>query len=124
MRLDNRTEKTVKWIARISAAIVVLFGLPFYFGYGNPMPFIDPAHSFMENLWLTVFPLMFIGLILGWKFEKIGGYLIAVPITIGLAANLLVYKELTLHMLIPLFIGMLYLTVGYSNSNTNVRSGA
>ena len=121
MRLINRIEKTVRWIARISASIVVLFGLPFYFGYGNPLPFVNPIHSIMDNLWLTVFPLMFIGLILGWKFEKIGGYLVVAPITVGLVLNLLIYKELTYYMLIPLVIGVLYLTAGYGKATTKVQ---
>lgn len=118
--LNIRTVKTIRWIARISAVIVVLFGLPFYFGYGNPLPFIDPTYSIIENLWLTVFPLMFIGLVLGWKFEKIGGYLIVAPIIAGLVVNLLIYKELIFHMLISLFIGVLYLTIGYSKAATNI----
>lgn len=95
------------------ALAIILFGLPFYFGYGNPLPFISPAYSLWDNTWLTVFPLMFIGLGLGWRYEKIGGYLVIVPVTIGLLLGLITEAELVVHMLVPLIPGVLYLVYGY-----------
>ncbi len=52
MKLNKRTFKTLKWTARIFALAILLFGLPFYFGYGNPLPFIDPEATVWENTWL------------------------------------------------------------------------
>jgi len=103
----------MKWTARTIALAVIIFGLPFYFGYGNPLPFIDPEYGFLDNFWLTIFPLMFIGLGLGWKYEKLGGYLITIPLTIGLLLVLIMEKEFIGFMLIPLSSGILYLMVGH-----------
>jgi hypothetical protein len=113
MKKEEKYLNIIKWTARIIAAGVILFGLPFYFGYGNPLPFINPDYKFFDNLWLTIFPLMFIGLGLGWKFEKIGGYIVTISLSIGLIATLIMEKELIWFMLIPLASGILYLIHAY-----------
>lgn len=104
---------TLKWVTRISALVVILFGLPFYFGYGNPLPFICSEYSLMQNFWLVVFPLMFIGLGFGWKFEKIGGILVTVPIVTGIALELIIEREIPIPVIIPLIIGILYLITSF-----------
>jgi hypothetical protein len=114
MKLDPSHHKLVKWTARITALAILLFGLPFYFGYGNPLPFINPEYTFWDNTWLTIFPLMFIGLGLGWRYQRIGGYLIIIPISIGLLLGLILEAELISHILVPLIPGILYLVAGYS----------
>lgn len=105
--------KVIRWMIRIFALVIVLFGLPFYFGYGNPIPFTNPSYKLYDNLWLVIFPLMFIGLILGWKNEKIGGFLITIPILIGFTISMLLGQGIAIHMLIPLSIGILYLITGH-----------
>jgi hypothetical protein len=45
MRLNGKQLKIVRWSARIIALAVILLVLPFYFGYGNPLPFINPDYS-------------------------------------------------------------------------------
>lgn len=115
MKLSPNRLRVVKWTARILALAIILFGLPFYFGYGNPLPFINPEYTLWDNVWLSIFPLMFIGLGLGWKYEKIGGYLITIPITVGLLLGLILESELIFHMLIPLIVGVMYLVVGYGH---------
>ncbi|MFA7710652.1 MAG: hypothetical protein WCY30_06070 [Candidatus Neomarinimicrobiota bacterium] len=107
----------IKWTARILALIVIGFGLPFYFGYGNPLPFINPEYTIWDNTWLTIFPLMFIGLGLGWKFEKTGGFLVSVPILIGFVIGLIFESDLSLHMIIPLLTGVLYIISGFTKEN-------
>ncbi len=113
MTLKPKQLKIVRWSARIIALAVILFGLPFYFGYGNPLPFISPDYTVWDNTWLTVFPLMFIGLGLGWKYEKIGGYLVTIPIIAGSLLGLITAGELVPHMFVPLVPGLLYLAAGY-----------
>lgn len=106
--------KLFKWITRILALGIILFGLPFYFGYGNPTPFINPNYTFFDNLWLVIFPLVFIGLALGWKNEKIGGFLITIPILIGFILSISMGNGLGGGpMMIPFIIGFLYLILGY-----------
>jgi len=105
--------KTVKWAARIIALCILIFTLPFYFGYGNPLPFVNQNYSLWENVALTMMPLIFIGLALGWKYEKIGGYLIVIPIIIGFLVGLMTEANFSINLLAPLLPGILYLVVGY-----------
>jgi hypothetical protein len=114
MQLTQKQLKTTRWTARIIALAVILFGLPFYFGYGNPLPFINPDYTLWDNTWLTVFPLIFIGLGLGWKYEKAGGYLVTVPLVSGLLIGLIIEGEIVFFMLVPLISGILYLMAGYN----------
>lgn len=109
--------KTIKWTARISALLLLLFGLLFYFGYGNPSPFANPDYTWIENVWLSLIPLVFIGLALGWKYAKIGGYLIVIPLIIGFILGLVADANFSMNMLIILFPGVLYLIDGYKNTD-------
>ncbi|MBN2363457.1 hypothetical protein JXL83_04925 [candidate division WOR-3 bacterium] len=108
----GKKHNIIKWTARILAALIIIFGLPFYFGYGNPLPFINPDYTLWDNTWLTVFPLMFIGLALGWKFEIIGGLFVTIPIFIGYIIGIIARQGFSIHMAIPFLVGVLYLTSG------------
>ena len=111
--MNQKNLKIIKWTARIIALMIIIGGLPFYFGYGNPLPFAKQEYTFFDNLWLTVFPLMFIGLALGWKYEKIGGYLLIISSLIGFLTIVIAEKGSGTQMIASLFIGILYLIVGY-----------
>lgn len=112
--MNQKQQKILKWSARIIALFIILFGLPFYFGYGNPLPFINPEYTIFDNIWLTCFPLMFIGLAIGWKWEKAGGYLVVIPIIIASIIGFVFLKEgLPGPMFIPMLVGILYLIIGY-----------
>lgn len=119
MKKSKKQLILLRWISRILAIIITLFGLPFYFGYGNPLPFINSNYALWDNIWLTVFPFMFTGLIVGLKFEKIGGFLVVVPILIGLILGLIVENDFSIHMMVPLIVGLLFLTSGYYKSTKN-----
>ncbi len=118
MKITKKQIKIIKWVARISAAVIILFGLPFYFGYGNPLPFANPENSIFDNAWLFTFPLMFIGLALGWKWEKIGGYMVVIPIILATIIGSIFSEEIGLPgpMFVPLIVGILYLIVGYKTA--------
>ena len=95
--------------------IIILFGLPFYFGYGNPLPFVNSEYTIFDNIWLSCFPLIFIGLGVGWKWEKVGGYLIIIPIIMASIISIIFLKEsLPGLMFIPTIVGILYLIIGYN----------
>ncbi len=117
MTFTKKQLRTLTWVIRILALVVLLFGLPFYFGYGNPLPFINPEYTVWDNLWLSVFPLMFIGLGLGWKYEKIAGYLIVIPLFLALVVGFILERELVGPMLVPLALGGGYLFLGYEKGN-------
>jgi len=114
MKFGKKQYTVLKWAARILAAAIIVFGLPFYVGYGNPLPFIDPGYSLWDNIWLTIFPIMFIGLGLGWKFEKTGGFMVTVSILIGFIFGLIAGKGFAMHMAVPFMVGALFIWSGYA----------
>jgi hypothetical protein len=109
----RRYYRIIKWTARSYATVVFVLGSLFYLGYGNPLPFIDPDYSLMENTWLTLFPLILAGLLLGWKWERIGGWLITGPLFLGFMASLMFEHEIPVPLLIPFLAGLLFLVSGY-----------
>jgi len=113
--------KTIKWSARIFALCVLLFALPFYFGCGNPLPFAKPDYSLWENVALSMMPLVFIGLALGWKYPKVGGWLIIISIAIGLIVGLLTGANLSINLAVPIIPGILYLVDGYKKQTSGVN---
>lgn len=106
----------LKLVSRILALLIFLFGLPFYFGYGNPLPFINPEYSLYENLWLSIFPIIFIGLVLGWKNEMLGGLILVTSIGFGIIVSVAIRMDFGIHMLLPLLAGILFLLVGYKKN--------
>ncbi len=115
--MNKKGVNTIKWIARILALCILIFALPFYFGYGNPLPFANSDYSLWENVALTMMPLVFVGLALGWKYPKAGGFLTVIPIVIGFTVGLLTEANLSINLLAPLVPGILYLVVGYNKNN-------
>ena len=105
--------KIIKWIARIMALCILIFTLPFYFGYGNPLPFTNPDYSLWENVALAMMPLIFIGLALGWKYPKIAGWLIIISLAIGFVVGVLTEANLSINLVAPIIPGILYLIDGY-----------
>lgn len=100
------------WTARIAGTAIVIVFLPFYFGYGNPLPFLTPGYTAHDNAWLTAFPLVFIGLILGWRYPRIGGAMVVLAVLIGEAVSLLTGHGLVLHMFVPLAVGVIFFVSG------------
>ena len=112
MRLTTALHIFFRWTARGLATLIIIFCLPFYFGYGNPLPFIDPEHSTYANTWLSIFPIMFIGLGLGWKFERVGGLLASVPILVGYILTAALDRTTPLFMLVPVLVGAMFVVAG------------
>lgn len=88
-----------------------------YFGYGDLYPFANPNYGFLDNLWRLIFPLMFIGLALGWKLEKIGGYLTIFAILTRFFSSIIVGEGISIHMIVPFIAGLLFLVSGYIKGN-------
>jgi hypothetical protein len=116
--------KKLRLAVKILAVAIFLFALPFYFGYGNPLPFADANYTLFDNIWLSIFPLVFVGLIVGLKYEKAGGYLISVPILLGSFLGAVILREgLPGPMFIPLSIGFSYLFLGYKHKEKKKAKG-
>lgn len=114
--MNYKKLKIMQWITRVFSVGVIAFGIPFYVGYGNLLPFLDPDFTIWDNIWLTIFPIMFIGLVIGLLFEKLGGFLITIPVGLGLMAGLFLYGEVVVYMLVPLAIGIILLVIGYNKN--------
>ncbi|MFA5751206.1 MAG: hypothetical protein WC898_02850 [Candidatus Paceibacterota bacterium] len=110
--------KIIRWVTRVVALVVFCFGLAFYFGYENPLPFIDPQYTLYDNLWLSIFPIMFLGLAIGWWHEKLGGYMIIISLGAGLIMSTIIAQDFSINMLIPFIIGVAYLFLGYKGRNS------
>jgi len=108
--------KTIKWSARIVALCILLFALPFYLGYGNPLPFASSNYSLWENVALSMMPLVFVGLALGWKYPRVAGWLVIIAIAIGFIVGLLTEANLSINLAMPLIPGILYLIDGYKRN--------
>jgi hypothetical protein len=116
MKLDKEQIKVMRWFARIMALAIILFALPFYFGYGNPLPFANPNYSLWENVALSMMPLVFIGLALGWKYPKVAGWLIIIAIAIGFIVGLLTEANFSINLALPIIPGILYLIDEYKRN--------
>ena len=109
----------LRWTTRILSLILLVIGLMFYFGYGNPLPFINSDYTLWENITLIALPLVFIGLALGWWREKIGGYLVIVPLLVSLVLSWITGDRFSMNLLVALIPGVLYLIVGYGQKRTS-----
>jgi len=114
MKLEKEQTKVMVWFARIMSFLILLIGVPFYFGYGNPLPFINPEYTLGENIGLTLTPVILLGLVIGWRYEKLGGYLICIPLLFGFILSLIFKLGFPINMLMALIPGILYLIVGYN----------
>lgn len=112
MNFDKTQLGTMKWFARISALVILVLALPFYFGYENPLPFVDPDYSFWDNFARVLPLLLFIGLALAWKFEKVGGYLISISAILGLFLGMKTGSGFSINLLFALIPGILFLIIG------------
>jgi thiamine transporter ThiT len=116
--MSQKQQKLIKWSARIIATGILIFALPFYFGYDNPLPFIKSDYSIWENVAVTMMPLVFISLALGWKYPKIGGWLVIASILTGFIVGLLTKANFSINLAVPIFPGILYLIAGYNKNET------
>ena len=105
------------WIARIAGTAIVILFLPFYFGYGNPLPFLNPEYTAHDNAWLTAFPFIFIGLILGWWYPQTGGYMVVLAIVGAQLVTFIMGYGLVIPMLAPLLVGVLFIVSGGKENN-------
>lgn len=112
--MSDKQLTIIKWSARITSLVFLIFGLLFYFGYGNPLPFINPDYTWIENLWLTLVPIVFIGMAVGWFYERLGGYLIIIPLGIGFITGVLAQANMPTAMLVTLIPAILYLISSYA----------
>lgn len=92
----KRTISLIRWIARIVGLLYIAFFLLMLIGEG-----MSPAKlTFHEGLGFVFIFIYFVGLILAWKWEGVGGW-IAIGGTIGWAVAIEEYSLLTVIMAAP-----------------------
>ncbi len=75
--MNTKTRKILRWIARIWAALMAAMILFMFIG-NTAMDGIGPIFylTFRETLMMVAFLVVFVGLILAWKRECLGGWMI------------------------------------------------
>jgi len=113
---ENKTLQVVRWIARISAGFAAVLILLLFIGEGLTEGFEPLLHmSIRETLMMIAFIAVWLGLLLGWKWELYGGLLTAC----GIAAFYLVdylFSGTFPKVLLPLIFalpGLLFLYCGF-----------
>jgi len=75
--MSPQTRKIIRWIARVWAALMAAFILFMTIGEAALEGFGPIFHlAFWESLMVGAFSIVFTGLILAWKWERLGGWLI------------------------------------------------
>ena len=77
-RNGSKTLQVVRWIARVSSGFTAALILLFFIGEGLIERFEPLLHmSVRETLMMVAFVALWLGLLLGWKWELYGGLLTA-----------------------------------------------
>ena len=75
--MNQKLIKIIRWVARVWAALMAAFILFMAVGDAameGPGPLFQL--TFRESLQMGAFIIVFVGLILAWKWEKLGGWMI------------------------------------------------
>ena len=100
---------TARWTASILGTLFVLMFLALVFGEGPPNPFKVSATENLSFLFITI---LFLGLLLAWFREGLGG-----AITVASFAALVLISRSHRHMpalLIPTAVGVLHMICWYA----------
>jgi hypothetical protein len=60
------------------------------------------------------FPAYVYKIAVGWKWPKVGGLFVTIPILFGFIVAILMEDGIPAHMLIPFIVGVLYIIIGYA----------
>jgi len=121
---ESKTLQVIRWIARISSGFAAALILLIFIGEGLTEGFEPLLHmSVRETLMMVAFISLWLGLLLGWKWELYGGLLTIC----GIAAFYLVDYLLTgtlPRVLLPLIFASPSLLFLYCGLQTRKKSGA
>ncbi|MGO8748662.1 MAG: hypothetical protein ACLQNE_22050 [Thermoguttaceae bacterium] len=108
----------VRWLARIIGTLILLLIAAFAIGEGLPNPFAQPLNV---NLLFAALLTMVMGLVLAWKWERLGGFLILGGFAFFAIVNHGIKLNLALGPMLAL--GLLYLGCGWTARKSNRSSG-
>lgn len=121
--MTGKTAQIIRWTSRILAALLAAMILLIFIGEAaagglGPLGVL----TLREKLMMAAFSTAFLGLILGWSREKLGGWLVVGGIAafylLDLAFSGTFPRGAT--FLLIVFPGLLYLFSGYSNSDSEM----
>ena len=106
--------KIIRWIARVWSVAALTLALLIFFA---PDPYattaIKPREVFMLSIWLVAF----LGLILAWRWERVGAMLTIIIMPIRELLYALIYREWTINFLLIWVVvippAVMYLLVWY-----------
>ena len=123
-RNRSKTVRVVRWIARVSSGFAAALILLIFIGEGLTEGFEPLLHlSVRETVMMVAFVAVWLGLLLGWKWEFFGGLLTAC----GVAAFYLVdylFSGTLLRVPFPLIFASPSLLFLYCGFQTRKKSGA
>ena len=116
--MESKTLQVVRWIARVSAGFAAALILLLFIGEGLTGGFEPLLHmTARETLMVVAFIALWLGLLLGWKWELYGGLLTICGVAAFYMVDYLFSRTLP-GVLLPLIFalpGLLFLYCGVQN---------
>ena len=120
--MNKRTNQIIRWIARILAALMAAF-IAFMFVGNAVADGIGPLLKMTgrESLMMLSFLVVFLGLILGWTQEKLGGWLTVIGMVLFYTLDFAFSGTLPRGVFFPLIAlpGVLFLVSGYGRKKAD-----
>jgi hypothetical protein len=115
-----RDIKVLQWASLVLSVIILGIGIPFYLGYGSPIPFTQNEYTFFDNMWLIVMPIVFLFTFIGLKWKRISGIILILFTVIVQILSIIIVRDAILVMLVPILLGVLNLWVYYAKQNITI----
>lgn len=114
--MAENTIQIIRWTARILGSLMAAF-IAFMFAGNAASEGIEPllGLSLREFLMMAAFMIVFLGLVLGWKVEKLAGWLVIGGMVLFYAFDFAFSGTFPRGFFFPLIAlpGVLFLVVGY-----------
>ena len=121
---ESKTVHVVRWIARVFSGIAAVLILLFFIGEGLTEGFEPLLHmSVRETLMMVAFVAVWLGLLMGWKWELYGGLLTACGVIAFYLVDYLFSGTLP-RVLLPLIFASPSLLFLYCGLQTGKKPGA
>ena len=120
--MNDKIIQIIRWIARILAALMTAF-IAFMFVGNTVTDGFGPLlkMTIKEYLMMGLFIIVFLGLILGWKREKLGGWLVVSGMVLFYIVDFAFSGTFPRGWFFPMIAlpGLLYFAIGYSQKETD-----
>jgi hypothetical protein len=115
-----RDIKVLQWASLVLSVIILGIGIPFYLGYGSPIPFTQNEYTFFDNMWLIVMPIVFLFTFIGLKRKRVSGIILISVTIIAQILSIMIEKDVILVMLMPILLGVLNLWIYNAKQNITI----